>query len=344
MKNYPMDFEYLHGKPNTSATIRSCNEDFRVSEIPAFEPEGTGEHWFIKIRKNGENSDWIAKQLMKFCDVESKDVGYAGKKDRHAITEQWFSVCKPGQSTFDWQLFNTPTITVLDVTKHSRKLRTGALKGNRFELTLRDVSDEKDLISRLDKIKSGVPNYFGEQRFGIGGGNIPRGIAMLNGEFKEKNRTKKGLYISAVRSWFFNRILSNRIKDNMWLKPIKGDVMMLAGSHSHFSAEDLEDVQQRVEASDIHITGPLLGRGRALTLSDAQQWEAALLEPFADIIERLEYVGLKQERRSLRLIPENLSAVKESEGQWLLSFDLPAGSFATSVLREICQYQNGANS
>ena len=343
MNRYPTDYQYLYGKPQCAAVIRTSNEDFLVTEIPAFEPDGEGEHWYIKIRKNGENSDWVAKQLAQFFKVTSKEIGYAGKKDRHAITEQWFSVCLPGVKTISMQAFNSASIEVLEVQKHSRKLRTGALKGNKFSLHLRDVSDDIEFARRLAMIEKGVPNYFGEQRFGIAGGNLSRGISLLKEEFKERNRNKKGLYISAVRSWFFNHLLSARIQEQLWSKIMTGDVLMLNGTKSHFVADDIEALTLRMDDLDLHLTGPLCGRGRPLVTETAQQWENALLAPHSEIIERLEYTGLSQDRRSIRLLAGNLQSVCIQPGVWQVSFELPPGSFATSVLRELCDYRDAGS-
>ena len=343
MNRYPTDYQYLYGKPQCSAVIRTSNEDFLVSEIPAFEPDGEGEHWYIKIRKNGENSDWVAKLLAQFFKVTSKEIGYAGKKDRHAITEQWFSVCLPGVKTISMQAFNSASIEVLEVQKHSRKLRTGALKGNRFSLCLRGVGDDIEFARRLAMIEKGVPNYFGEQRFGIAGGNLSRGISLLKEEFKERNRNKKGLYISAVRSWFFNHLLSVRIQDQLWSKIMAGDVLMLDGSKSHFVADDIDALTIRMQELDLHLTGPMCGRGRQIVTETALRWEQELLAEYADIIERLEYMGLSQERRSIRLLAGNLQSVCVKPGVWRISFDLPPGSFATSVLRELCDYSDAGS-
>ena len=341
MSTYPTNYQYLHGAPQCTATIRSENEDFQVTEIPSFEPDGEGEHFYLKIKKNGENTDWVAKQLALFFNVTSKEIGYAGKKDRHAITVQWVSICLPGVKNISVEAFNTPSIQVLEVLKHSRKLRTGALKGNKFSLVLKNVRDDKYFAQRLALIEAGVPNYFGEQRFGINGANLQRGIALLKEEFKERNRSKKGLYISAVRSWFFNHLLSARLESDLWRTVMAGDVVMLDGSKSHFLVDDLAAISQRMQELDLHLTGPMLGRGRAIVTEEAQRWEQELIAPYADIVERLEYMGLSQERRSLRLLPKNLNSVCTQPGRWEISFELPPGSFATSVLRELCVYTQG---
>lgn len=336
--SFPTDYAYLYGQPACQAMIRQRPEDFMVTEIPAFLPEGEGEHLFLRIRKTGENTDWVAKQLAKFCQVPVKDVGYAGKKDRHAITEQWFSVRLPEQRVLTWSLFETDTIKVLETARHPRKLRLGALSGNRFELRLRNVSDVDALTDRLSKVAQGVPNYFGEQRFGHQGGNLDKGVALIKGEYKERQRHKKGLYISAVRSWVFNHLLSERINAGYWSALMAGDVMMLDGSRSVFVAEENDaTLKQRLDAGDVHLTGPLWGRGLSLTQGEAGDWEQRVLAPWGEITERLEHLGLQQERRALRLIPAQLKAVEESSGVWRVAFSLPAGAFATSVLRELCQ-------
>lgn len=333
----PTQYHYLNSKPVSQAVIRQIPEDFQVVEIPSFIAEGEGEHEFLLIRKIGENTDWVAKLLAKFCQIPIKDVGYAGKKDRHAITEQWFSVRLPITRNVNWALFGGDSIEVLESVRHQRKLRLGALLGNRFSIRLRNLTHESEFVERLEKIKTGVPNYFGEQRFGQEGGNLTKGLALIKGEFKERQRHKKGLYISAVRSWLFNHITSERIAQKLWDKVLPGDIMMLNGSRSHFNAAAVDEALiQRLQEYDIHLSGPLWGRGNSLVTDQAAVWENDVISSWADITERLEHLGLQQERRSLRLVPEGLRAVKEADGQWLLSFSLPAGSFATSVLRELC--------
>lgn len=336
MNQFPTDYSYLYGKPEGCALIRGCAEDFTVVEQLGFEPEGEGEHLFLYIRKTGENTDWVARQLANFCQVSPRDVGYAGKKDRHAVTEQWFSVALPVHRQMNWALFGGDTIEVLRAVRHPRKLRLGSLKGNRFGLRLRDVSDSQEFAQRVEQVRRGVPNYFGEQRFGQDGGNLQKGLELLRGERKERQRHKKGMYISAVRSWCFNHVLSRRIAEQLWLRVIPGDALMLSGSHSCFVAQaDDQDLEARLQAGDLSLTGPMWGRGALLSQGEAATWEQQALQPWGEVLERLEYIGLKQERRALRLMPQALEAKQESDTQWWLEFDLPSGAFATSVLREL---------
>ena len=337
---FPTDFSYLYGQPAGQAQIRTEPEDFQVFEQLPFEPDGEGEHFFVYIRKIGENTDWVARKLARFCHTTPREVGYAGKKDRHAVTEQWFSVKVPIKRDVDWTLFNSKTIQVLKAFRHGKKLRLGALKGNRFRLRLRNVSNPDELAARLELIRTGVPNYFGEQRFGNDWGNLTKGVALIKGEFKERQRHKKGLYISAVRSWLFNHVLSERIAQDRWAEVLSGDALMLAGTRSCFAADvdqDLASLQQRLQDIDLHLTGPMWGRGQLMSQDVAGDWEQQQLMSWSELLEGLENLGLNQERRALRLVPEALTAEAESEHQWVIEFALPAGAFATSVLRELCQ-------
>jgi len=334
---FPTDFAYLNGAPRSTAFIRTTPDDFKVVENLGFEPEGEGEHVFLYVRKRGENTDWVARQLAKFAGLNPRDAGYAGKKDRHAVTEQWFSLPMINRPEPNWRLFGGKTIDILKTARHARKLRTGSLKGNRFQLRLRDVTHEDEFLARIEQVKAqGVPNYFGEQRFGFDFGNLDKGVAVLEGRLKERQRNKKTIYISAVRSWCFNHLISQRINGDGLFSPMDGDVFMLAESQSCFVEPAVSDeLLSRLAEKEIRPTAAMWGRGTLLTESVAREWEDAQLKPWENVLERLEHIGIKQERRAAVLHPQGLEAVRESEGQWLLSFDLPSGAFATSVLREL---------
>ncbi|PIE24968.1 MAG: tRNA pseudouridine(13) synthase TruD [Neptuniibacter caesariensis] len=338
MNILPTNFSYRYGKPDVTAQIRTVAEDFQVVEDLGFEPEGEGEHVFLYIRKQGENTDWVARQLVNFAQISPRDVSYAGKKDRHAVTEQWFCVKFPIKRNLNWKLFGGDSIQVLKAVRHPRKLRLGALKGNRFRLRLRQVSDMQAVLSRAERVKAqGVPNYFGEQRFGQDYGNLEKGLALLRGELQERQRAKKGIYISAVRSWLFNQLLSLRIEQGLWETVLQGDVLMLTGSHSCFVAEAVdEQVKQRLLEGDVSLTGPLWGRGELMSQGAARAWELQQLESWQEISGLLERLSLKQERRSSRLLPGAMAVDIEDEETCSIEFDLISGSFATSVLREIC--------
>ncbi len=333
---------YLLGAPTGTAVIRRFAEDFCVEEVLGFEPDGAGEHQFLFIRKTGENTDWVAQQLACFTQTHPRDIGYAGKKDRHAVTDQWFSVRLPIGKQLDWSAFETDSIKVLRQARHSRKLKTGVLQGNRFSLRLRDVSHPDELQQRFNQLKtSGVPNYFGEQRFGHNYGNISKGELLIAGRLRDRNRQKRGLYISALRSALFNQVVSARIHQGIWNKVAPGDVLMLNASQSCFVYTDAEtDCQSRLEQGDLHLTAPLWGRGGLMSQNSMAEFEQSVLSPWQAWCTGLEGLGLNQERRAVRVLLQTPGLEQESGSTWRMSFGLPAGAFATSLVRELCQLEN----
>lgn len=331
------EFNYLYGKPTVTGFIKQHAADFNVVEDLGFELTGDGEHVLVSIRKQGENTLYVARELAKAAGVQAKHVSYAGLKDRHAVTEQWFGIHLPGKATPDFSVIETDQIKVLAVTRHNKKLRTGALKGNQFKLRLTELSSTDGLQARLEKIKQqGVPNYFGEQRFGREGNNIARARAMFAGE-KVKDRNKRSFYLSAARSLIFNEVVSQRIQQELWNKPLSGDCFMLPGSNSFFAQEILdEDIITRVAQGELFISAPLVGKGNEITTAKANEFEQTVFTPYLDLISGLADAGLRQERRALMLRPENFSY--EIEGNTLeVSFYLPSGTFATSIVREIIE-------
>ena len=336
-------FEYLNGIPLSRAVMRSSPEDFRVFEDLGYEPEGEGEHHYLYIQKRGENTDWVAKQLAHFCQVSPRDVAYAGKKDRHAITEQWFSVHLPGsRKILNWDLFGGDSINVLHASKHRRKIKLGNLKGNRFEIVLREVDNVNDLLHRAETIRKGVPNYFGEQRFGRDFGNLYSGLAMLAGELQERQRNKRGMYISALRSFLFNRIISARLSEGHWHSLLEGDVLIEDFTQKvHRYDQQITDQLAQFESLALHPTASMWGKGELYSEGFVERCEQAVALRFPDITKGLESLGLRQERRSIRLVPRDLEVLSEDEYSCRIAFSLPSGCFATSVLRELCVWDSG---
>ena len=298
-----------------SATLKLLNEDFIVTEMPLQLPSGEGEHIWLDIEKNGANTAFVAQQLAEAASVDERDVGYAGLKDRYAITRQWFSIYLPKGETPDLTLLQHPEFKVLSQSRHVKKLRPGDLQGNRFRIVLRDVTGDRDAIeANLKAVAShGVPNYFGAQRFGFEGGNVEQGRAMLAREIRVRNPKKKGIYLSAVRSFVFNEVLALRVQQGLWGKTLPGDVMD--------------------EAS--RPTGPLWGRGRVITTDQAQALENAVAERHATLCGGMEYAGLDQDRRALVASPADMSWEWPLADQLVLTFSLSAGTYATTVLNEI---------
>jgi len=329
---------YAWGKPAATGRIRQSPEDFQVTEIPLLEPDGAGEHVWLWIRKRGENTLYVAEQLSTLAGVHPRQVSFAGLKDRHAVTEQWFSVQLPGKDEPHWEDMNSDTVAILRHARHSRKLRRGALKGNTFRITLRDISgDPEELEQRLGIIaREGVPNYFGEQRFGRDGSNLYTADRLFNNPKLRLSRNKRSLTLSAARSFLFNQVLSARITAGNWNVPLAGDAMQLDGSHSYFIAEVVDaGLSARVASQDIHPTGPLHGRGENPAQGACRELEAAVLADHASWCAGLETAGLKQDRRALRLIATDLAWQRGTSGELILTFSLPAGAYATSVLREV---------
>lgn len=331
---------YLHGQPTSTADIRTENADFIVQEILPFSPTGEGEHHLVHIQKSGLNTNQVVDMLAKFANVHPKEVTYAGQKDKNALTEQWFGVRIPGKETPKWDKLNQTNLTVLNSSRHSKKLRIGALLGNRFKLTLRNVSDINDVEQRLSVIANqGVPNYFGEQRFGHNGKNLALGRNMLNGGRKVKDRKKRSLFLSAVRSNIFNLVVSHRLAQSK-VHGMDGDCVMLSGSKSFFVAPVWDQTMaERLQSKDIQLSAPLWGRGEMLATADAGALELEALNGFEQDLKGLEEAGLNQERRSLLLEPQGLKW-QADDTTLVLEFMLPAGSYATSVLRELVNYQD----
>lgn len=329
---------YAHGKPTASGQLRMAAEDFCVTEIPLLEPGGEGEHVWLRIRKRNENTPRVAEQLARFAGVHPRQVSYAGLKDRRAVTEQWFSVQLPGRDAPDWEALNSDALTVLQHARHSRKLRRGALKGNRFSITVREIeASAAELEKRLALIgDEGVPNYFGEQRFGRDAGNLETAQQLFANPRQRMSRNRRSLALSAARSFLFNRLLSHRVNAATWDEPMNGDALQLSGSHSFFVAESIDDeLLARVHQQDLHPTGPLHGRGAPPVQGACLQLEHSVLGGYADWCTGLETAGLKQDRRALRLMVQDLSWKRTGTDDLLLEFNLPAGAYATCVLREL---------
>jgi len=331
------DWNYLYNKPTAQGQLKAQLEDFYVQEKLGYQPTGEGEHIYLWLRKVGLNTAFVAEQLAKFCALPLRAVTYAGRKDKYAVTEQWFGVHLPGKKDFDWSQFKLEGVEILTSKRHNKKLRTGVLKGNHFKLILRNVTQQHEIEEKLQQIKvSGVPNYFGSQRFGNNNNNLHLAAMMINGE-EIRNRNKRSMAISALRSWLFNQFISKRIQDDSFQQLIPGDAMQLAGSQSYFvfDGEDPQ-VKERLQQRDIQLTSPMWGTGELASQQQALSWEQSIADKHPQVTQTLEDLGLKQERRALCLLPEDLTW-QFIDDTLHLGFDLPSGCFATSVVRELIQ-------
>jgi tRNA pseudouridine13 synthase len=351
-KNYP--FARVYQPLNISAKLKTRAEDFIVEENIPVAFSGEGEHCWLYIRKSGCNTDWVAQQLAKYCNVKNVAVSYAGLKDRHAVTSQWFSVQLPGKPTPDWDAFQqscsstglNEAVQVLQSFRHNKKLQRGALKSNRFKLTLRELSDSSDkafelLKHRCDDIAAnGVPNYFGVQRFGRNGNNLEQAEKLFSTPGYRLPRQKRSIYLSAARSWLFNHILSERICRHVWNTRLPGDVFMLDGKSACFredvasDAAAVDELEKRLARNEIHPTAILWGEGDAMVSSKAAELESAIIDKFPVFRDGLLAARLQAQRRACRVVPHQMACFRQDD-DFVLSFTLAAGSYATMVLAEI---------
>lgn len=329
---------YAWGGPAGAGIIKATPGDFVVEEVLGFEPSGNGEHVFLKIEKAGENTEYLARQLARLAGVRTLDVGYAGLKDRHARTVQWFSIGLAGKSEPNWSSLDSDTVRVLECARNSRKLRKGALAANRFELMVRALAADRCVLEdRLHRVAAeGVPNYFGLQRFGRDGQNLLRARELFAGTAGRVDSHRRGIYLSAARAEVFNRILARRVMDGTWNRAIPGDVFTFSRSHGFFTADAHDpEILARISAREIHPGGTLWGRGEKLANDQAAAIETAASKELADLCRGLEDFGMECAIRPLRLYPENFHWGFPQADVLRLSFELPAGAYATTVLREL---------
>lgn len=334
----------VFGEPVASGVLRARPEDFVVDEELAFGPDGEGEHCLLRIRKTAANTDWVARRIAHLAGVPQKAVGYAGMKDRYAVATQWFSVHLGPRAEPSWSDLAGDGIEVLEQHRHRRKLRRGALAGNRFRLRLREVvGDFEAMRERVGlMVEQGVPNYFGPQRFGRDQSNLHNADALFRAGAdgaRRASRHLKGLWLSAARSQLFNEVLALRVERGDWCGALSGERLQLRGSHSHFLAEAIDDaLLARIASGDLQPTGPLYGAGALPTAGEVADLEAGVAAAFADWAAGLADSGMAQDRRPLRLDAEAMALERPGDGEVLLLFSLPAGSYATSLLRELVRW------
>lgn len=324
------------GAPRVRGRLKASAGDFRVEERLGFAPDGGSGHLLLKVEKTDANTLYIARLLARAAGQRPQDVGLAGLKDRRAVATQWFSL-PAGRAARDWAGFEGPGFRVIEAHPHSRKLRRGALAGNRFHVVLRDLEgDVDDLGRRLERVAAaGVPNYFGPQRFGRDGANLEAVARWLAGERLPAHREARAFVLSAARALAFNAVLAERVAAGSWESLLPGEVVNLDGSASVFFAADIDaELAGRCASFDVHPTGPLPGQEGLRPGAAAGAIEEAALAPFGPLVAALEEAGAEASRRPLRVRPAELESLP-GPGQTALAFDLPRGAFATAVLAEL---------
>ncbi|MAD43245.1 MAG: tRNA pseudouridine(13) synthase TruD [Arcobacter sp.] len=336
--------------------FKQNKDDFVVTEIPLYEFSGEGEHLILKIRKK-DLATWDALEIIaKFVGCKSRDIGYAGLKDKNAMTVQTISIHKQYEEKL--KTFNHPNIKILETTYHNNKIKVGHLKGNKFFIRLKRVNvlDSRKIEAALGSIVTlGMPNYFGFQRFGIEGDNYKKGKAIIEGTLKEKRRNLKQMYINAYQSYLFNSWLSKRIeisklidafepkeiyeklnlpldlvkrmkKQEHPLKIMTGDLLSHYPFGKIFTIEDLETESEKFYNRDRVPTGLLSGKRVKNSVDLAYKIEKEYEAP----------TGEDGARRFAWIFPEEVESNYKEDKNWMeLKFTLPKGCYATELIAEI---------
>ena len=332
------ELTWLHGKPQGQGILKANPEDFVVVEDLGFAPDGEGEHLLVRILKTDCNTRFVADALAKFLKIHAREVSFAGQKDKHAVTEQWLCARLPGKEMPDLSKFQLEGCQVLEYARHKRKLRLGALKGNQFTLILREISDRDDVERRLQAVAvQGVPNYFGAQRLGIGGSNLLGALRWAESGSPLRDRNKRSFWLSAARSGLFNQQVSIRLKKPEFNQVVDGDALQLAGRGSWFvvTPEERAQLQERVDNRELMITAALPGSGEWGSQREALAAEQAAVAEETQLQALLVREKVEAARRAMLLYPQQMSWNWWDDVTVELRFWLPAGSFATSVVREL---------
>lgn len=326
-----------HGPACGQALLKATAEDFQVDEVLDIQLSGTGEHLWLWVEKRGLNTEEAARRLARAAGVPQRAISYAGLKDRQALTRQWFSLHLPGKADPDLSGAEGHSLTILETVRHSRKLQRGAHAANGFTLRLKHLqADPAALEQRLVLLREqGVPNYFGLQRFGHRGGNLHDALRFAAaGEYPEQRNLRSRL-LSAARSYLFNQVLAARVAAGSWNQAQVGDLLAFTDSRSFFPAGEAECSDPRLAILDLHPTGPMWGEGDSPAAGAAQLLEQTVAGGQAALANWLALAGMKQERRILRLPIGKLAWHYPEPDVLQLAFILPAGCFATVVVREL---------
>jgi tRNA pseudouridine13 synthase len=337
------EFELLgpcaYGPPLGQAMLKACAEDFQVDEVLDIPLSGSGEHLWLWVEKRGLNTEEAARILARAAGVQVRTVSYAGLKDRQALTRQWFSIQLPGKADPDLSAAQSDSLQILKTVRHQRKLQRGAHAANGFTLRLTQLSGERTAIDeRLQQIaRQGVPNYFGPQRFGYEGGNLAQARNFAIAQVLPEQRNVRSRVLSAARSYLFNQVLAARVAANTWQSAQVGDLLAFTDSRSFFPATEAECSDPRLAKLDLHPTGALWGKGASPAAGSTQILEQAVAGREPVLCSWLAEADMAHERRILRLPIAGLTWHYPEPDILQLQFVLPAGCFATVMVRELVE-------
>lgn len=320
--------------PGAGGTVRASPEDFRVEELPAYLPQGTGSHVYLKVEKRGLTTRDLVVALTR-AGVSETSIGVAGLKDKAAVTVQWISVPRRFGEAAE-TLERLPGVRILERSYHKNKLAIGHLSGNRFEVVVRDVgADAVDKASAaLARLRvSGAPNWFGPQRFGRFGNNAYDGLRVLQGESVPGGHRLRRFFVSALQSQLYNHMLAQRIDLGLFQTVVEGDWARKHDTGGTFEVQDAAVEAARAERLEISATLPLHGRKVKLSNARAGELELATLAEFG--LSWAQFGSRRGDRRGTRLLLADATVTEAGPGALRLAFSLPKGSYATAVLREV---------
>lgn len=327
--------------PGTGGIVKHTPEDFRVAEVALYEPEGEGSHAYLWVEKRDVAGGQLIARVARAFGCREGDVGSAGTKDRRAVTQQWLSVPDAdGHIAIpDEGLEIGAGVRVIKGSRHSNKLRTGHLRGNRFDILLRDVVP--DALERATAIceileRRGMANYYGPQRFGRDGQNVEAALSLLRGEKRRHGRFQRKMVASALQAWLFNEALRARMERGELDRVIDGDVMKKRDSGGIFVADEVEAEQTRFEAGETVHTGPMFGHKMRRAERAAAEREGEVLTTHGlstDDFRAFGKLGRGTRRANLAFVEELV--VEQADDGLRLRFFLPKGSYATVLLDEV---------
>ena len=319
--------------------LRVEDSDFFVEEIPAYEPCGEGNFLYVCLEKRGLSHGRLVQHICHTLDLKERDLGWAGMKDTRAHTRQVLSL--PIETQERVEELEREDISIFWSKAHTNRLKRGHLHGNKFRIRVRNV--EQDALKRSREMADflspiGVPNYFGPQRFGHGGGNIEEGLGLLQA-LNEGRRLRKGfrtqIRLNAVQSWLFNGLVARRLREGYFEAALDGDVLKKRDTGGMFVAEDVQAETERIQSGQVSITGPIYGRRMWWPEKDAKELEERVLTGFGMSTETFQKTGktLQGTRRPIHVWPSDFEVEEDGENL-VFAFSLPSGSYATSFLRE----------